>query len=126
MNIISFFQVNFGNDDKTNSFLKKGRYTDILENVLHKFTPINRVRTFVMIPTLTEILNLDHSPSKYEERVRMRSNFLKKEREIDPEVVFWDYAEIYNLEKENNKPEGRFKNVLVSTNGDSIILSMIG
>lgn len=123
MNIISFFQVNFGNDDKTNSFLKKGRYTDILENVLHKFTPINRIRTFVMIPTLTEILNLDHSPSKYEERVRMRSNFLKKEREIDPEVVFWDYAEIYNLEKENNKPEGIFKNVLVSTNGDSIILT---
>lgn len=123
MNIVNFFQVNFGNDEKTNSLLKKGKYTNILENCLHKFTPINRVRTFVMIPTLTEILNLDHSPSKYEERVRMRSNFLKKERELDPEVVFWDYAEVYNLEKENNKPEGIFKNVLVSTNGDSIILT---
>ena len=122
MNIVNYIlsELNIIDNKKLTELVSNGKYDEIIMRTLEKLSPLNRRRVFLAIPTLSEELNIDHSPSKFNYRTKLKYKHITKDEYKN--VVFWDYAEIYNLEKENNKPEGIFKNVLVSTNGDVITI----
>lgn len=84
-------------------------------NVLRKLKLETKKYIFKNIPTLTEELNLD-KVKDYEKRVQLRYGYIQKH----PDVVFWDYAEC--ILQNSNDPK-KVPGVLVSTNGDFIILN---
>lgn len=111
--------------ENIDELLSLNKYAEILLTIKDP-TPIKRLRCFVLIETLTEILNLDTSPTKWLGRVRAKHKFLKRELKKDPNKVFWDYAEYYNVHKNKTLATGIMKNILVSSKGDLIILTMTG